>query len=361
MNARAGLWPATRPLVKWTGGKGAELARISACMPTLIDRYIEPFLGGGAVLFSLHSSISAEVNDTSQNLVDLYRCQATLDPDLLRAMHALDKAWVAVDEIPRGLSDRDAAALAGLAGTLLNFAIGPGFSSRVREKAMSALARKRKSILRLAQLGRKITDPSDLLASALKSSVYEAVREAFNAEVRGPRKAAMFWFLRDFCYGGMFRNNASGGFNVPYGGISYDSRSVGARILQLEAGTMRDRLSGTRFHNLDFEDFFALIAPRPGDFVFLDPPYDSPFSTYDGRSFGRSDHLRLAGAMAKLPCPWMMVISANDFIRKVYADLPGVQTSESQKQYKGGIKGRYLKSATHLMIANYDLTSPPGV
>ena len=44
---------APRPFVKWAGGKRQLLPVISQNIPTKFDRYFEPFLGGGAVFFSL--------------------------------------------------------------------------------------------------------------------------------------------------------------------------------------------------------------------------------------------------------------------------------------------------------------------
>ena len=40
-----------KPFVKWAGGKRQLLPIISNHIPDKFDRYFEPFLGGGAVLF----------------------------------------------------------------------------------------------------------------------------------------------------------------------------------------------------------------------------------------------------------------------------------------------------------------------
>lgn len=41
----------------------------------------------------------------------------------------------------------------------------------------------------------------------------------------------------------------------------------------------------TLIYNLDFEEFLNLFNLNKNDFIFLDPPYDSEFSTYDNNSF----------------------------------------------------------------------------
>ena len=42
------------------------------------------------------------------------------------------------------------------------------------------------------------------------------------------------------------------------------------------------------------KNFFRIHEPGEEDFVFLDPPYDSEFSTYAGNEFDRRDQERLA-------------------------------------------------------------------
>jgi len=45
--------PRARPFLKWAGGKGLLLESILQRLPHKIDTYREPFVGGGAVFFSL--------------------------------------------------------------------------------------------------------------------------------------------------------------------------------------------------------------------------------------------------------------------------------------------------------------------
>lgn len=61
-----------KPLVKWAGGKRQLLPHIHAALPAGTPRrYYEPFIGGGAVLFSL-TPASARVNDLNSELINLY-------------------------------------------------------------------------------------------------------------------------------------------------------------------------------------------------------------------------------------------------------------------------------------------------
>lgn len=61
-----------KPLVKWAGGKRQLLPHIHAALPAGTPRrYYEPFIGGGAVLFSL-TPAAARVNDLNSELINLY-------------------------------------------------------------------------------------------------------------------------------------------------------------------------------------------------------------------------------------------------------------------------------------------------
>ena len=47
---------ATRPLLKWAGGKRQLLPVLASYYPQKFSRYIEPFMGSAAVFFDLLNS-----------------------------------------------------------------------------------------------------------------------------------------------------------------------------------------------------------------------------------------------------------------------------------------------------------------
>lgn len=59
------------PVVKWVGGKRQLLDEITPLLPKRVTNYCEPFLGGGAVLFSIQPS-KAIVNDLNADLITVY-------------------------------------------------------------------------------------------------------------------------------------------------------------------------------------------------------------------------------------------------------------------------------------------------
>ena len=110
----------------------------------------------------------------------------------------------------------------------------------------------------------------------------------------------------------MFRYNKSGGFNVPYGGIGYNRKNLAKKVEYLQSQELVKHLQQTTIDNLDFEDFFKKNNPKKDDFIFLDPPYDSKFSTYAKNQFKQQDQARLANYLInECEANWMMIIMSS--------------------------------------------------
>ena len=59
------------PVLKWVGGKRQLLGTLTKLVPKKIGVYCEPFVGGGALLFSLQPSC-AFINDINSDLMLVY-------------------------------------------------------------------------------------------------------------------------------------------------------------------------------------------------------------------------------------------------------------------------------------------------
>jgi len=64
-----------RPLMKWAGGKRQLLPQLMAASPGGFKRFIEPFIGGGAMFFHLRPE-SGVIADSNTELINLYRAVA---------------------------------------------------------------------------------------------------------------------------------------------------------------------------------------------------------------------------------------------------------------------------------------------
>ena len=60
----------TGSFVKWAGGKKQLLTKLRARMPETYNRYFEPFIGSGALLFDVQPE-HAVINDTNGQLLNV--------------------------------------------------------------------------------------------------------------------------------------------------------------------------------------------------------------------------------------------------------------------------------------------------
>jgi len=82
MNGNAVKNIIAKPFLKWVGGKGQLLDKFSSFYPHELvsgdaTTYIEPFVGGGAVLFDVLQKFNikrAIIVDTNKELINCYRC-----------------------------------------------------------------------------------------------------------------------------------------------------------------------------------------------------------------------------------------------------------------------------------------------
>ena len=127
---------------------------------------------------------------------------------------------------------------------------------------------------------------------------YYEVRAAYNAAVPALERAAQFLFLNRHCFNGIYRVNAAGAFNVPWGGDK-----VGKPL------TLEDlSAASAAIQNATFlcEDFEAVVSHglREGAFVYLDPPYARDearvFREYHEDSFSTRDWPRLLATLERI-------------------------------------------------------------
>lgn len=88
--AAAACLPLARPFLKWAGGKVRLLRQITPYLPERFDRYIEPFVGGGAMFFHLWNtgrlSGPACLFDSNEELVNAYRIVRDRLEDLIEVL-----------------------------------------------------------------------------------------------------------------------------------------------------------------------------------------------------------------------------------------------------------------------------------
>ena len=232
---------APRPFLKWAGGKRQLLSEIEERLPENLgdyDTYVEPFIGGGAVMFHLlhkHNFDRVVALDINAELI---LCYKTLQTDVEKVIAELRKL-------------RD---------------LYPGHGEHEKRKAF-----------------------------------FYGVRDEWNASVGDVlslkksdqvKRTAQTIFLNRTCFNGLFRVNSKGHFNVPIGG--YKNPKI------LDKGNLKNvskYIESVEFHHIDYKGAKEYLGKKT--LVYLDPPYrplttSSSFTAYSKSGFNDENQVELA-------------------------------------------------------------------
>ena len=375
------------PIIKWAGGKEKELPYIKECLPEKIDRYIEPFVGGGAVYFNLNISNSI-INDKSEELINLYRCIKKQDEEFFSKLKAIYKNWRLLEKVVKTNSEellniykeyckelndsndvknikikfndkiyafviKHAEEFNGILSEEFNIEID-NFIGEIVKNLISKMNRMYKIEIQRKKMNEK--DTLDNIECAFKSAFYMHFRHLYNEykslNINISFYTAIFYFIREFCYASMFRYNKNGKFNVPYGGISYNRKDFSKKIEYISSKKIIEYMKNTEIYCDDFEKFLNEVKPKQGDFIFLDPPYDTEFSTYAKNEFAKKDQIRLCEYLKNTKANIMLIIKNTEFIYNLY-NTKEFNIKTFDKKYLVSFQNRNDKDAEHLLITNY--------
>ena len=365
------------PVIKWAGGKEQELKYILPNVPDNFVRFIEPFVGGGAVYFSMKNK-DMLINDKSAELTSLYNNIKYKNKSFVSNLQSLQVAWGGLEKVldnnieffnvvyskyKLNKIDKDKlntniehfindnkTEFKSLLNTnlLVHYDI---FEKELLRNISAKLIRMKDLEDKKGNLPAK--DIYDNFECGLKGSFYMFIRTLYNKY----DNSEYFYFIREYCYSSMFRYNSNGEFNVPYGGISYNRKNFQRKIDYIKSKELQTHFVNTDIYNLDFEEFLDKIKLTKNDFIFLDPPYDTDFSSYVNNTFDKQDQERLADYLInKCPAKFMLVIKNTDFILNLY-DKKGLYITSFDKTYMVSFKGRNNRDCEHLLITNYPINN----
>jgi DNA adenine methylase len=238
----------------------------------------------------------------------------------------------------------------------------PGLFKEISRTSLDKFIRTQENELKL-QEQLSVQDLQDNILTGYMSGLYMHFRNLYNIihldsygntiPITLEHKIANFYFIREFCYGSMFRYNSNGEFNIPYGGISYNSKNFKLKIEKIFHQETLELFKNTQIYSDDFETFLDKIQLTSTDFIFLDPPYDTDFSSYEGNEFNENDQVRLANTLAKIPAKFILIIKKTDFILSLYKDLSRIHIVDFDKQYAYNVRSRNNRDTNHLIISNF--------
>ena len=229
-----------RPVLKWAGGKGQLLEQIEQTLPLKlkmngIKRYIEPFVGGGAVFFDIYNRYNIQeafLFDINPELVILYNVIKRDVENLITELTKIQTEYKHTDDT----------------------------------KAYYYARRDEYNDF-----------DKDVDANMYRSSFV--------------RRAALTIFLNRTCFNGLFRVNSKNKFNVPMG------KYTNPRILDEE--NLRNVSEALQIATIMQADFGATSDYVKADtFIYYDPPYrpireTSSFNSYAIGDFDDAEQERL--------------------------------------------------------------------
>ena len=280
------------PVLKYRGGKLREIPAFIHQAPQRFNRYFEPFLGGGSVFFHLEPR-RAVIGDVNGRLIAFYTQLRDHYPEMRRQLDGLQRTYE---------------------------------ENQARFEELKRLH-------------------PDQRCENRNEALYYALREEYNHPTGQYLEGVLYFFINKTAYSGMLRFNASGEYNVPFGRYRHFNTAV---VSQAHSAL----LQRAAVLHADYLQLFNMA--QPGDFMFLDPPYDCVFNDYgnvqaaDG--FNEAAHRRLAADFQNLNCPALMVIGSTPLTEALYA--PYVQ-GRYEKRYAVNIRNRFQSSATHMIVRNY--------
>ena len=227
-----------KPFIKWAGGKGKLLSQLNEHLPQILNEreftYIEPFVGGGAMLFNMLQKFPnierVVINDINPYLTTAYRVIKDNPKELIESLSLLETEYFAIQS----------------------------------EEA--------------------------------KKAFFLGAREIFNEDdLNAIDRTKYLMFLNRTCFNGLYRVNSKGKFNVPFGKNLHPTICNADTIMA--DSELLNRVD-IIILNGDFEQTINYYNANELNFFYFDPPYrplssTSSFKSYAKEEFNDEEQVRL--------------------------------------------------------------------
>ena len=298
-----------RPFLKWAGGKRQLLPQIDSYLPAAlkkgqIRRYIEPFVGSGAVFFHIVHAYPVEelfIADINAELILAYRTIQRDVEAVISELRTIEERYLPLSEARRKT-----------------------FYYRQRDR-------------------------------------YKEERVAVTFESFQPawvRRTAQLIFFNRTCYNGLFRVNSRGDFNVPFG--RYKNPTICNAPNLRAASAILER---AQIHYGHYSDCADVVDETT--LVYFDPPYrpissTANFTAYSAHNFDDSHQLQLAEFYRRLDERGAYLLLSNsdpknidpddEFLEKAYAGFR-IERVQARRRINSSAENR--GPINELLILNY--------
>lgn len=165
--------------------------------------------------------------------------------------------------------------------------------------------------------------------------------------------SALFIYLNKAGYGGVYRENSKGGFNVPYG--KYKSLNLYDEKKFIEIKKVLEN-KNINILNSDYKDIIK--DAKKGDFIYLDPPYykenKTSFTKYQKQDFNEDNQkelFNLLNSLDKKGVYFLLSNSNTEFIKSLYKNYNITEVSVGR--HINNKKKTIQKKNNEVLIYNY--------
>lgn len=289
-----------KPFVKWAGGKSQLLNEIRLKYPANIEKYCEPFVGGGAVLFDILEAYNPKevlINDINAELINAYRKIKYNVKDIIKIL----KKWQSI------------------------------YNDISEEERQEVYNIKRSNYNKLIVK----CDNKDLTI-----------------------KAALFIFLNKTCFNGLYRVNSEGLYNVPKG--KYKKPIICDEVNLVRISKL---LKNVEIICGDFEKCEKFIDSNTFVYIdppYRPLTTSASFTSYTKEQFNDNDQVRLGKFIDRLNDKGAKIVLSNsdpknanqkdNFFDDLYQNY-NIQRINAKRMINS--KGTSRGNITELLVANY--------
>lgn len=214
----------------YVGDKYKLYPKIRKYFPKTINRFIEPFTGGGSVFLNVNAN-EYLLNDIDTNVINIHRflIEQSENPKAF-----FDSVFEVIQEY-----------------NLSHSYIKDIVPQELKDEWIKTYYAK------------------------FNKQGFDKLKNDYNSS--NEKSILHLYLLLIFGFNRMLRFNSKGEYNLPVGNVDFNKNTEVA----LNDYFRLTKQKNIQFHNLDFLDFFKQIDFQEDDFVYLDPPYLITFSEYN--------------------------------------------------------------------------------
>lgn len=214
----------------YVGDKHRLIKEIKGYFPSTINRFFEPFVGGGSVFLNIEAT-EYFLNDIDSHVIELHHFLCSY---INREDEFFDLIFSIIDKYHLSFSyQKDM--------------VPPALKQQYKKTYYS----------RFNKLN------------------YCELKDHYNQSAE--RSAAELYVLLIYGFNRMLRFNKDGNFNIPVGNVDFNKNVYEALCNYFKININRT----INWSNLDFKDFLSATEWNDNDFIYLDPPYLITFSEYN--------------------------------------------------------------------------------